>query len=82
MNLTNKREEELLQLLNDVGEDMNMSDWSKQDYCDAIQYLKQQNQKDINRFSRYHSKVMHAVTALIEYPKPDRSMKRKNPCVS
>lgn len=36
MNLTKKREEELLQLLNDVGEDINMSHWSKQDYCDAI----------------------------------------------
>lgn len=71
MKLTKKREEQLLQLLNDVSEDMNMSRWSKSDYSDAIKYLQHENRKDINRFNSYHSKVVLAITKLIEYPKPD-----------
>lgn len=65
MKLTKKREEQLLQLINDISEDMNMSRWSKSDYSDAVKYLQHENQKDINRFNSYHSKVVLAITKLI-----------------
>lgn len=68
MTFTQRREEELMQLINDVAENMNMSHWSKRDYCDAIRYLSQQSINDANRLNNYRDSVMRIMTDLIKLP--------------
>lgn len=72
MKITKKREQDILQLLNDIAEDMDLKRWTKQDYRDAISYLQDESEDAANRFNSYHCKVLIAVTELIEYPKPKK----------
>lgn len=62
---TKKREEEILQLSNDISEDMDLDHWSRKDLVDAITYWNDRSCEEAMKHAALRSQVQIALAKLL-----------------